>query len=620
VSADRSDERLEESSRVPAESAVSSPSRGRTILRTILAVVVGGGVLWWVAQTVLSGGHAAKKAIREMGSHDPAVRVGAIQELETAGRGNGEIAIPPLIVALGDEDTRTRTAAAVALGAIGTDAVRAGSLDDLARRAIAALLGALKDPEPSVRVAAANALSSIVSSKKADRLIDPKATVVALTESLKEPKAEVRQASLRLLALVAPATGGDPPKELAGAMKDETAGNRSAAVIALVSFPSGLDPWIPSLCQVIEADKAPAVREAVVARVAAIHPPAITAAAIPDLIAVLGRPDGQVRDTACRVLMSFGPEARAAIPALIAMANETWSDSTDVEHRRLNLDCLAIQALTKIALKTDSAGQIIAALTELVQEKSPNRCARAVHALGEFGPAAESAVPTLIRALPWKLPSPANSRVLDPPVVIAALGRIATGPKSSAEFIAALGRVMRTGEQRGIQADAADALGKFGPAAEAAVPDLIRAIEATDPKEHDRVSWRASVALGRIAPRTKSASDAIAALQRSLHIPEPGFRIGAADALGEFGPAAEPAIPDLIQILEDSTGKGGGVQVMASAARALMRIAPGTPSREEAMRAMTAAIPRLRERAKEVGQPWASEAAEDVIAKIEGSK
>ena len=236
------------------------------------------------------------------------------------------------------------------------------------------------------------------------------------------------------------------------------------------------------------------------------------------------------------------------------------------------------------SLETESAGQVIAVLTELIQETSPNRCEAAVAALGEFGPAAESAVPALIRALPWKLPS-ANRAFGDPPVVIKALNGIATGPNSTGQVIAGLGRVVRTGRPD-MQWEAADALARFGPAAESAVPDLILAIEEAVREKPGRVTWRASVALGRIAPRTKSAGEAVAALDKLLRIrpDEEGFRIAAADALADFGPAAESAVPNLIQVLKESTGEGGyAPHLMAIAARALVRIAPRTPSNDAAM-------------------------------------
>ncbi len=461
-----------------------------------------------------------------------------------------------MIVALGDEDTQVRSAAAMALGPIGTDAVNAGSMDDLVRRAIASLLGALKDPQPAVRVAAANALTSIMASEKAGGLIDHKAAVVTLTESLGDPKVEFRYAALGLWGLVAPGAGVNPPKQLADALKDESAGIRASAVGALVSFGRCLDPWIPSLLQMIENDKDPAVRMAFSTAVPGIHPPAVSVAVIPTLIAALRRPDGQVRDAACRILMSFGPEARTAIPALIAMAREEWSDSPELDRQTLALDRSAIQALVKITLKTESAGQVIAVLTELVREKSPKRCAAVVEALVEFGPAAESAVPTMIRALSWRVPTDRRT-MFDRAVAIKALIRIAPGSKSSGEVIAALGVVVRTGDP-GLQVDAANALGELGPAAESAVPDLIRAIEEAAPEKRFQVTWRASVALGRIAPCTKSAGKTIAALHALLRIrpADENFQIAAADALGDFGPAAESAVPDLIQIVKGPARAG----------------------------------------------------------------
>jgi hypothetical protein len=218
----------------------------------------------------------------------------------------------------------------------------------------------------------------------------------------------------------------------------------------------------------------------------------------------------------------------------------------------------------------------------------------------------------LIRALSWKRPPS------DP--VMEVLGRIAAGPTSARKVIAGLGEVVRTGRPE-IQSVAANALGGFGPAAEAAVPDLILAIEEAAREKHYDATWRASVALGRIAPRTKSADQAIAALDRLLRIrpAEANFQIAAADALADFGPAAESAVPDLIQVLKESTGEGVGArQVMATAARALVWIAPRTPSSEEAMRALTEALPRLRAIAKDRAKPV--KAAEEALAKIEGRK
>jgi hypothetical protein len=58
----------------------------------------------------------------------------------------------------------------------------------------------------------------------------------------------------------------------------------------------------------------------------------------------------------------------------------------------------------------------------------------------------------------------------------------------------------------------------------------------------------------------------------------PFRRASAADALGEFGPAAEPAVPALIQVLRDdlASKESSNFYEGAAAARAIGRIAPGT--------------------------------------------
>ena len=51
-----------------------------------------------------------------------------------------------------------------------------------------------------------------------------------------------------------------------------------------------------------------------------------------------------------------------------------------------------------------------------------------------------------------------------------------------------------------------------------------------------------------------------------------------------------------------------------------MRMAPGTPSNEEAHRALTEALPQLRAIAREGNTSMAGKAADEALAKIEGRK
>jgi hypothetical protein len=102
-----------------------------------------------------------------------------------------------------------------------------------------------------------------------------------------------------------------------------------------------------------------------------------------------------------------------------------------------------------------------------------------------------------------------------------------------------------------------EALGAFGPVAESAVPALIQALReeliarSVGP---DLEAEQAARALGRIAPGTKSADEALAALIETfdpvLEVSGPNSRasparLAAIEALPAFGPAAIRALPRL---------------------------------------------------------------------------
>ena len=143
------------------------------------------------------------------------------------------------------------------------------------------------------------------------------------------------------------------------------------AVAALAGFPRGLDPWLPTVFRMMEHDDEPLVRAACAAALERVRPPAVSAAAVPALVAALERPDLRVRAVACSVLIRFGPEAREAIPALLATAREKRSDSVDAAPLSQAPNLLAIQALGRIAPKTESAGEVITALNEILRAEDP---------------------------------------------------------------------------------------------------------------------------------------------------------------------------------------------------------------------------------------------------------
>jgi HEAT repeat protein len=543
MSTEQHGDRLAENRPAPAGSATASRSR----FRTMIAVIFCAGVLWWTMQTVLTENHAAKHAIRAMRSWNAIERVGAIQELEVVGLGSSKIAIPPLIAALGDRDARVRAAAAAALGPIGGEAASSGIQTEAVRTTIIALLDALKDPEPSVRTAAVNALVTLpVGGTSA--LVDPRKVTAVLVERLRDPDSQTRLSAIQIMAALGNSAEGDPPQELFAALHDESASIRALAVITLTSFPQNFDPLIPSFLQMMENDER-AVRAACASGLVGMNPPSsYTKAVIPELITALGRPDGWVQGVACSLLWKLGPEARAAIPALIVIARETPSRAAGSKPPFGSPYIPAIVALAQIAPDTESARQVVLVLTELVRVEPPDRASQAVEALGGFGPAAGSAVPELIRALPGRMPM----RAMLPRtfLVAEALGRIAPGTKSAGEAMTALVGLLQSGDSETRRA-AGDALGGFGPAAESAIPDLIRILKDSADTDIAGAANSAAWALSRIAPGTRSSDGAVAALTGVLQSESPSMRSAAALTLRPFGAGASRAIPHLRTLLND---------------------------------------------------------------------
>lgn len=118
------------------------------------------------------------------------------------------------------------------------------------------------------------------------------------------------------------------------------------------------------------------------------------------------------------------------------------------------------------------------------------------------------------------------------------------------------------------QSLAAEALGKIGPDAKSAMPELKKLLDDNDPV----VRTAAAFAVLRIEPGEKGTADtALATLQSGLESTEERARIESARALGHVGNIAERAIPSLCTALKDDQP-----HVQAFAAEALARI--GTPS------------------------------------------
>jgi WD40 repeat protein len=209
--------------------------------------------------------------------------------------------------------------------------------------------------------------------------------------------------------------------------------------------------------------------------------------AIPELTALLARPERDVRLAALRVLPAVSKADKSAVPALVKLIDPQADKRTAVD-----------------------------ALLALNQIEPQNRALR------------ERGIPLLMDQL---LDPEKDVRLLSE----GALGQI--GPKAVMPLTFWL-----VDDNPNRRSAAASALGRIGPAAERAIPDLQRVLLEDDKRA---VRREAAEALGRIGPK------ALPVLHEQLSSPEEFVRQVAAVGLGAMGPAAKPAIPALKRLSGD---------------------------------------------------------------------
>lgn len=267
--------------------------------------------------------------------------------------------------------------------------------------------------------------------------------------------------------------------------------------------------------------------------------------------------DPEVRRCAVEGLGEIGPQAGSGLSIVLGALRNATAD-TDPEVRRF-----AVKGLGDVGPR---AGAATARLSELLKS-DPSEWVRfqAAISLVSLDPSGEKATPPLTEAL--------KDRSADVSGAAArSLGALGAKAKSSVPSI-----VTALDDARDcslavsnhffmplpIRFDAAEALGRIGIEARAAIPRLRKVIVAD---RHPEVRGAATLAVLRIDPQSQ---EAIAAVIEELDRKEKGISdVDAAiiQTLSELGPKARSAVPALIRCLkdEDSSIRAGAAEALAS--------------------------------------------------------
>jgi HEAT repeat protein len=460
--------------------------------------------------------------------------------------------LPEAIAGLADPEPRVRRLAAGAVGRAGAGRPAAAqalekALGDASHYVVQAAARALVLVGPEARVAIPRLLT-IVQGSPASRLD----AIVALggmgpaaksaLPLLRAHVAEEPEAVTHALAQLGPTA----IPALTAALAHADPAVRRAAAWALRYLGREAAPAVGKLAAALRDPKAE-VRNAAAQALGAIGPGA--ASAVPKLVAVLeADPDDNVRSWSANALGHLGPAAASALPALQKAAGDPRT------HHEATL------ALAAVA----SPAVAVPVLLALAEEKGRYTTEGALAALGDLGPRAAAAAPTM-RAKLVATPDPTRETL---PWAVT-LARIDGSP----DAIAYLERGLASPT---LGLSAAEPLVRFGKAGPATI-DLLRASRRSR-RARDR--GRASALLAQALPADFEAVKALLAtlaeidsdaVREAVHVLAPGpvpvealaaltallgsdevwERRGAAQALGKLGAAGRPALPALGRLLFD---------------------------------------------------------------------
>ncbi|HEY7331176.1 MAG TPA: HEAT repeat domain-containing protein [Gemmataceae bacterium] len=356
-----------------------------------------------------------------------------------------------------------------------------------------------------------------------------------LATALKD-KAQPQRVAVALVRLGPVAVG--PLRE---ALLEEKGGEAAAYILGLIG-PRAADAVPDLIAAVQRASSSTALRGQAVFALGRIGEP--SEAIVPALITALKDSKKEVREQAVIALGWIGSPTHEVVSALTAALNDKET-------------IIAIKVCRVLSLLGSS--EATPDLLTVLQSDRHEVAVEAGRALWRLGPKAAPIVPMLLSAAQGPIDKAAPARDL-----LASFGP---------DVVPDLVKQLRANEAARREA-AADVLGRIGPPARAAVPDLLAALK----DQSSSVALMAAMALAQIDSTRGGA--AVKLLTDALDVP------GAALALANIGPSARAAVPDLIAALKPRKQTAQDELIRLNARLALSRIgAPAVPALIDALKA-----------------------------------
>jgi Skp family chaperone for outer membrane proteins len=384
---------------------------------------------------------------------------------------------------------------------------------DLVRPAVSLLAESLAKQTPLLRKRIADALGDIGQ--------EASSAAPALTAALEQSDPGGRVTAAGALARVGSVRYEAPLAVLRKALREDDADIRKEAAASLRAWGPLAKGAVATLVErLADHTESRVVQRFSLQALKAIGPGA--KGALPILLARLKAGEALDRDLAAECVAAIGPEARSAEGDLHELLEKL--DKRDSELR-------IVLARALWGVNPENAPKTVAALVEILDDPKDKATLpstlSAMAVLGEIGPEAKAAIPSLVSRLRQDAPENWSA--------------------------------------------AAVALGAIGPAAKEAVPVLAYGLWSRQPE----VRVAAARALWQVEPNGKEdvapVQDLLSSLSITLCSPAPVARAGSAAVLEKMGPVAQPVVPILFNRLGDPSP-----EVRSAVGRALARIAPQT--------------------------------------------